>query len=44
MAKLTRDQLEKFNGKCKNGFSLDLFFFCTWGEKRCKKIVKIGDD
>ena len=21
-----------------------LFFFCTWGEKRCKKIVKIGDD
>lgn len=40
MAKLTRDQLEKFNGKCKNGFSLDLFFFCTWGEKRCKKIVK----
>lgn len=19
-------------------------FFCTWGEKRCKKIVKIGDD
>lgn len=44
MAKITRDQLEKFNGKCKNGFSLDLFFFCTWGEKRCKKIVKIGDD
>lgn len=44
MAKLTRDQLEKFNGKCKNGFSLDLFFFCTWGEKRCRKIVKIGDD
>lgn len=44
MAKLTRDQLEKFNGKCKNGFSLDSFFFCTWGEKRCKKIVKIGDD
>ena len=43
MAKLTRDQFNKFNGNCKNGFSLDLYYFGIWGEKRCKKNVKFSD-
>lgn len=37
MAKLTRDQLEKFNEKCKNGFSLDLFSFALGAKRDARK-------
>lgn len=44
MAKLTREQYNKFNEKCKNGFILDLKHFAVWGEKRCIKTVKLSGD
>lgn len=44
MAKITREQYNKFNEKCKNGFSLDLQFFATWNEKRCIKTIQMPDD
>lgn len=44
MARMTRDQLNKFNANCKNGFSLDLYFFAVWGEKRCKRNIQIAGD
>lgn len=44
MAKLTREQYNKFNAKCKNGFGLDLERFGIWGEKRCIKTMKFDDD
>lgn len=33
MAKLTREQYNKWNSQAKNGFQLDLQYFLTWNEK-----------
>lgn len=43
MAKITIEQVKKFNAACKNGFVLDLERLGIWGEKRCKKDFKIDD-
>lgn len=43
MAKITIEQVKKFNAACKNGFVLDLEHLGIWGEKRCKKDFKIDD-
>ena len=40
MAKITREQLNRWNGQAKNGFHLDLEYFLNWGEKTLIKDVK----
>lgn len=44
MANITKDQVKKFNDKCKNGFGLDIYFFCCWNDKRCKKNIQLDGD
>lgn len=39
MAKLTREQYNKWNAQAKNGFTLDLEYFLNWGEKTLIKDV-----
>ena len=34
MAKITRAQIEKWNGQLSGGFKLDVMHFVTWGEKQ----------
>ena len=34
MAKITRAQIEKWNGQLSGGFRLDVMHFVTWGESR----------
>ena len=41
MAKITREQYNKWNAQAKNGFSFDLQFFVTWNEKTLTKKVKM---
>lgn len=43
MAKITIEQVKKFNAACKNGFVLDLEHLEIWGKKRCRKNFKIDD-
>ena len=43
MAKLTREQYNKWNAQAKNGFQLDLQYFLIWGEKTLIKDVKQED-
>ena len=43
MAKLTREQLNKWNAQAKNGFQLDLQYFLIWNEKTLIKDVKQED-
>lgn len=43
MAKITREQFNKWNGQAKNGFRLDLEFYCNWGEKQLHKTIKHED-
>ncbi len=43
MAKLTREQFNKINVSCKNGFMLDLYYFAIWSEKQLIKNIMIDD-
>lgn len=43
MAKLTREQFNKINVACKNGFMLDLHYFAIWSEKQLIKNIMIDD-
>ena len=40
MARITREQLNRWNGQAKNGFHLDMEYFLNWGEKTLIKDVK----
>ena len=44
MAKITREQINKINSGCKNGFGLDMWLFMTHNEKSLSKMVKIADN
>lgn len=43
MAKLTREQLNRWNAKLGNGFRFDTHFFLMWGDKQLKKYLKLED-
>ena len=40
MAKLTREQYNKWNAQAQNGFMLDLQYFLIWGEKTLIKGIE----
>lgn len=41
MAKITREQFNKWNAQAKNGFQFDLEHFLTWNEKTLTKRIKM---
>ena len=41
MAKITREQFEKWNAQAKNGFEFDLRYYLTWNEKVLTKKIKL---
>ena len=43
MAKLTREQLTKWNAKAHNGFRLDIEYFLTWNEKTLIKDILLPE-
>ena len=43
MAKLTREQYNKWNAQAKNGFQLDLQYYLIWSEKTLIKDVQQED-
>lgn len=43
MAKLTREQYNKWNAQAKNGFQLDLQYYMIWSEKTLIKDVQQED-
>ena len=43
MAKITNEQLTKWNAKLSNGFTLDLQRFVVWGEKEAVRNIDLGD-
>lgn len=43
MAKVTKDQVNKINAKCKNGFTLSLYTAIIHGEKCLKKDIRLDD-
>ena len=43
MAKITRAQIEKWNGQLSGGFKLDVMHFVTWGEKQAIRDIKLED-
>lgn len=44
MARITREQLEKYNAKCKNGFKFNLQEFLIWKEKSVIKEIKLNNN
>lgn len=44
MAKITREQIQKINSKCKNGWELDIQYFIFHNEKTLKKIIKLDEE
>lgn len=44
MAKLTKDQVERWNSKLQNGFQFDIYHFMNWGEKQIVKKIPLEDD
>ena len=44
MAKITREQIQKINSKCKNGWELDIQFFIFHNEKTLKKIIELDEE
>lgn len=44
MGKITREQLQKINNSCKNGWELDLRYFLYHNEKTLIKHISIGDE
>lgn len=43
MAKITREQYNKWNAQAQNGFRLDLQYYVVWGEKTLVKSIKQTD-
>lgn len=43
MARITREQYNKWNAQAQNGFSFDLAYFMTWNDKRLTKQVPADD-
>lgn len=43
MASITREQLNRWNGKLTNGFTLDLRQYIFWGEKQAELSVPLDD-
>lgn len=41
MAKITREQIQKINSKCKNSWELDIQYFIFHNEKTLKKIIEL---
>lgn len=41
MAKLTREQYNKWNSQAKNGFGFDIEYFAIWNEKTLSKKIKM---
>ena len=41
MARLTREQYNKWNAQAKNGFQFDLEYYLTWNEKTLTKKIKM---
>lgn len=41
MAKVTREQIIKWNGQAKNGFGLDVQYFIIWNEKTLTKKIEM---
>ncbi len=44
MAKITLEQVKKYNAKMGNGFCFDFRHYAIWGEKRATKSIEIGHD
>ena len=44
MGKITREQLQKINNSCKNGWELDLRYFLYHSEKTLIKHISIDDE
>lgn len=44
MAKITREQLQKINNSCKNGWELDLRYFLMHNEKTLRKIIELDTE
>lgn len=44
MAKLTKEQIQKINNSCKNGWGLDIQYFMLHNEKTLIKHITINDE
>lgn len=44
MGKLTREQINTINGKCKNNWELDIQYFLFHNEKILKKIIELDTE
>ena len=44
MAKMTKEQLQKINNSCKNGWGLDIQYFMFHNEKTLIKHITIDDE
>ncbi len=43
MAKITREQFNKWNAQAQNGFGLDLQYYVIWGEKTLTKKIELDN-
>lgn len=43
MAKLTKEQVKRWNSKLQNGFRFDIYHFMNWGEKQIVKKIPLED-
>lgn len=43
MAKVTREQLTRWNAKLNNGFELDLHQLLVWNEKSAQRLIDLSD-
>ena len=43
MAKLTKEQFDKWSAKASNGFTFNVKKYVCWGEKGLEKIIQLGD-
>lgn len=43
MARITREQFNKWNAQAQNGFGFDLQYFATWNEKTLTKKIKMDN-
>lgn len=44
MAKLTKEQIQKINGKCENDWGLDIQYFIFHNEKQLIKIIDLDEE
>lgn len=44
MPKITREQINTINGKCKNNWELDVQYFLFHNEKTLKKIIELDEE